>query len=74
MVGVGRVAAAAHFGVDLRAACLRALVFLEHQDAGPFAEHEPVAVLVEGPAGVGRVVVAFGESTAGDEAAEAQSA
>ena len=58
VVGVGRVAAAEHLGVDRRAARLRVLVLFEDQDAGPFAEDEAVAVLVERPAGALRVVVA----------------
>ena len=38
----------------------------------PSAEDEPVAVLVEGAAGAGRVVVALRERPAGDEAAETE--
>src|SRR5215211_6789735 len=45
VVRVGRAADAEHLGVDRGAALLRVLQFLEDDDAGPFAEHEPVAVL-----------------------------
>ena len=51
VAAVGADAVAEHLGVDLRAAGLGVLQFFEHQHAGPFAEHEAVAVAVEGPAG-----------------------
>ena len=58
VVGVGRAAAAEQLGVDAGAARAGVLEFFEDEDAGPFAEDEAVAVLVEGPAGALRVVVA----------------
>ena len=56
---------AARFGV---------LVFLEHQHAGAFAQHETVAVLVPGPAGGGRIVVAGGQRARGRKTAHRQRA
>src|SRR5690606_27898864 len=56
--GIGAGAEAGELAVDARAALLRGLVFLQHQDAGAVAEHEAVAVLVPGPRGAGRIVVA----------------
>ena len=61
VVGVGRAAGAEELGVDRGAALAGVFVFFEDDDAGPFAEDEAVAVLVEGPAGRLRVVVALGE-------------
>ena len=50
VVGVARQPVADDLGVDLRAARPRVLELLEHDDAGPLAHHEAVAVLVVGPA------------------------
>ena len=58
VVGVGRAAGAEQLGVDRRAALAGVLELFEDEDAGPFAEDEAVAVLVERPAGARRVVVA----------------
>ncbi len=60
VVGVARQAVADDFGVDLRAARLGVLVFLEHDHARALAHHEAVAVLVVGAAGAGRLVVEVG--------------
>ena len=54
VVGVARQAVADHLGVDLRAARLGVLVFLEHDDAGALAHDEAVAVLVVGARGLRR--------------------
>ena len=57
VIGVAGQAVADHFGVDLRAALLGVLVFLEHHDAGALAHHEAVAILVVGTRRLfGRVV------------------
>ena len=72
VIGVARQAVADHFGVDLRAARLGVLVFLEHDDAGALAHDEAVAVLVIGARGLlGRVVEAGGQRAAGGEAGDA---
>ena len=63
--GVARQAVADQFGVDLRAARLGVLVLLEHDDAGPLAHHEAVAVLVVGARGLGRRVVEAGRRAPG---------
>jgi hypothetical protein len=47
------------------------LELLEHHHAGALAEHKAVAVLVEGPAGPGRVVVALRQGPGRDKAAQA---
>src|SRR3546814_14809677 len=46
VIGVTRQAIADHFGVDFRAALLRALIFLKHDHARAFAHDEAVAGLV----------------------------
>ena len=66
--GVGGHAVADDFGEDLCAAGFGELELFEDEDAGAFADDEAVAVLVEGAAGVGGVVVAGGESLHGGEA------
>ena len=71
MAGVGAGAVAEHFGIDRRAACLGVFQFFEDEHAGPFAEHEAVAVAVERPAGLLRIVVALGEGPHAGKAAEA---
>ena len=48
-VGVEAAAQAEHLGVNRGAALLGPFQLLEHQHAGPFAEHEAVAPAVEGP-------------------------
>ena len=60
VVGVGGVADAGGDAVDLRAARPRVLLGLEDDDPRPLAEHEAVAVLVVGPRGALRLVVARG--------------
>ena len=74
VAGVGAGAVAEHLGVDPCAAGLGVLEFFQDQHAGPFAEHEAVAVGVEGAAGAGRIVVPLGEGPHGREGAEAQRA
>ena len=46
MVGIARQAVADQLGIDLGAARLRMLIFLEHDDPGALAHDEAVAVLV----------------------------
>ncbi len=46
--GVGAHAVAHHFGQDVGAARAREFQFFQHQDAGAFAHHEAVAVLIPG--------------------------
>ena len=69
--GVGGHAVADDLGEDLRAAGFGELELFEDEDAGAFADDEAVAVLVEGAAGVGGVVVAGGEGLHGGEPADA---
>ena len=54
VVGVARQAVADDLGIDLGAARLGVLVFLEHDDAGALAHDEAVAVLVVGARGARR--------------------
>jgi exodeoxyribonuclease-3 len=49
------------------------LKLLENEDAGAFAHHESVAVLVEGTARAGRVVIALAKRLHGAESGEAES-
>ena len=56
---------------DVCAAGPGELEFFEDEDAGALADHEAVAVFVEGAAGVGGVVVAGGERLHGGEPADA---
>ncbi len=63
-------AVADHFGENVRSAGLGELQLLEDQDAGAFTAHKAVAILVEGAAGVGGVVVTGGESLHGGESAD----
>ena len=60
VIGVARQAVADHLGVDLRAARLGVLIFLEHDDARALAHDEAVAVLVIGAAGLFGLVVEIG--------------
>ena len=69
--GVAREAVADDFGVDVGAAGAGVLKLLENEDAGAFAHHEAVAVLVEGTGGGLRIVVATGERMHVVEAADA---
>src|SRR5690606_40601831 len=55
---VGAHAVPDYFRVDAGAAFLRVFQFLQHEHAGPFAHHEPVALRVKGSAGFLRLVVA----------------
>ena len=70
VVGVGRFAAADEFAVDLGTAGLGVLQFLKYEGSGAFADHESVAVLVEGARGVPGIVVARGERLHGVETAD----
>src|SRR6185436_16007691 len=74
VVRVGRHAVADDFRIDAGAATPGVLQFLEDQHAGPLADDEPVAVLVEGTAGPGGVVVARRERAQLAEAADAHRA
>src|SRR4029077_14905818 len=47
--------------VDLRAALLRVLFVLEHDDPGTLAQNESIAIFVPGSAGRGGVVIAGAE-------------
>ena len=58
MVCVGRHAVPDDFRIDGRAATLRVLELLEDDHTRALADDEAVAVLVEGPAGARRLVVA----------------
>ena len=64
VIGVAGQAVADDLGIDLRAARLGVLIFLEHHDAGALAHHEAVAVLVVGPRGLGRRFVEAGRQRA----------
>ena len=48
MVGVAAHAESEDLGIDLRPAFSGVFVFLEHEHAGALAEHESVAVAIEG--------------------------
>ena len=61
MVGIAGEAVADDLRIDVRAAPPGELQFLENHHAGALADDEAVAILVEGPAGVRRIVVACGE-------------
>ena len=58
MVGVGRNGVASELGVDVAPSAPRVLELLQHDDARPFAQDEAVPLLVEGPTGFRRSVVA----------------
>ena len=58
VIRVGAHAVADHFGQNLRSARLRKLQLLQNQDARALADDKSVAILVEGAAGVGGIVVA----------------
>ena len=64
VIGVAGKAVADHFGVDLRAARLRMLVFLEHHHPRALAHHEAVAGFVVRPAGFRGFVVEVGAERA----------
>ena len=75
VIGIARHAIADDFGIDLGAARLGMLELLEHDDAGTFAHHEAVAVLVIGARGLlGIIVELGGQRLARDEAADADAA
>ena len=60
-MGVAGHAVAHHLGQDLGTASLGVLQALEHNHPGAFADHEAVALGVEGATGRGGVVVAEGQ-------------
>src|SRR5690606_21491874 len=68
--GVAAHAEADQLAIDARAARLRLLVVLEHQDAGAVAHDEAVALAVPGTRGLFRLVVAGGQGLHRAEAAE----
>ncbi len=75
VIGVARQAVADHLGIDLRAARLGVLIFLEHHHARALAHDEAVAVLVVGAAGLlGPVVKAHVERPRLGEAGHADRA
>ena len=47
MVGIGRLAAANHFGINLCATCDGMFILFENEAARTFAQNEAVAVEVE---------------------------
>ena len=65
-------AVADDLAVDLGAALERHLALLEHQDAGALGDHEAVAVAVERPARLLRLLVALRQRAHRVEAADAQ--
>ena len=75
VIGVARQAVADHLGIDLGAARLGMLIFLEHHHARTLAHDEAVAILVVGAAGLfRRVVEPGGESARLREAGDAERA
>src|SRR5450759_796756 len=64
-------AVADDFGQDGSVPAAGMLEFFENQDAGAFAHHEAVAVLVPGTAGASGVVIASGKRAHGGESADA---
>ena len=71
VISVRRTAAADHFAVNLRTACLGVLVLFENQRTGAFADDETVTILIERTRSVHRIVVARRESLHGVETAHA---
>ena len=61
MTGVAAGSIAPEFSIDAGAAPLRVLQLLQHDDSGPFGEHESVTVDIERPARLLRRVAAKGE-------------
>src|SRR5690348_5359383 len=57
MIRIARRAIADDLRVNMGASTLRVVVVLEHDDAGAFAHHEPIARLIEGPRRCRRRVV-----------------
>ena len=55
---VGAHAITAKPAVDLSAALDGMFLFLKHDDTGALPQNEPVAVLIPGSAGGGRIVIA----------------
>ena len=70
VVSVGRSASAYDLAIDLRAARLGMLVLLQDQRTGALADHEAVAVLIEGARSVLRIVVARRKRLHGVESAD----
>src|SRR5260370_41801283 len=71
VIGVRRHTVANYFRQDGSAPAAGMLEFFEYQNAGAFAHHEAVAILVPGTAGASGVVVASGECAHGGESADA---
>ena len=72
VIGVAGHAVSRHLGVNLRAALLRVLIFLQHDAAGALAHHESVAILVPGTRrGAGPVVEAGGQGAGSAESGDA---
>src|SRR5258706_1181033 len=70
VIGVRGHTVANYFRQDRSAPAAGMLEFLEDQDAGAFAHHEAIAVLVPGPAGASGIVVASRKRTHGGESAD----
>jgi hypothetical protein len=74
VIGVARHAVADHLAIDLGAALLGALIFLQHDNAGALAHDEAVAILVVRTARLFRLVVAGGKRARLGEAGDAERA
>jgi len=73
VMGIGRRAVAEELGVGRGPPPFRDLGILEHDERGTFAHDEPVALGVERPGGVGRIIVVTTRQRADDvECAERQ--
>src|SRR5439155_8985767 len=69
--GVARRAVTGDLRVDARPAPFRVAQLLQDHDPGPLPDHEAVALLVERPRGLLRLVVARGQGPHGAETADA---
>ena len=71
-IGIGGRAVAEDLAVDVSAARPGVFEFLEHQHAGTFAEHEAVAVQIEGAAGTSGIIIVGGEGCQQAEASDTE--
>ena len=72
VVGIGAHTKTGELGVNLGATRLGMLILLEHQHTGTFTKHKAVTVLVPGPGGGLRVIVAGRQGAQRRETAHAQ--